>query len=516
MPESAEDSVVKAGSVTGRFPLITRFLISFLSLALVTMVLGVSGILSMNSLKAMNASVYQQSVLGLESLLRYERVLQSLQVSLGDMERMDDPMALDSSLKALSSTVESLDSIEKRYASRFIDAEDRKNFEQLRNGRNDFFKEMEQSQQAFMQGRLSEFHTSLSRELRPHMREMEAFLEKCVEKNDRFAREISEYNTKQAHRMIQWSIGLSLVALVLCIVLGLGLARSILRELGGEPSYAAEVVRQVASGDLSCDVLTRGDNAGSLLDSMKAMKDRLKGVISEVRDTADSLSSASEQISASALALAESSGEQAKSVEKTSESVGQISLTVTRNSENAQVTDAIAAKSAQQAKEGGEVVDQTLDAMQKIAARIGIIDDIAYQTNLLALNAAIEAARAGEHGRGFAVVAAEVRKLAERSQVAAHEIDLLAVGSVRLSKQAGVLLNEMVPSIRRTADLVQEISSASREQSASIRSINDSVSQLTRTTQSNASASEQLSATSVEMSSEANRLQSLLAWFRIG
>jgi len=499
----------------GKLPLTTRFMISFLSLAVVTVVLGAFSVASMNSLKSMNTSVYRQSVLGLESLLHYERVLQGLQVSLGDMERMDDPVALDSSLKMLSSMGSSLDSIEELYASRYIDDEDRKDFETLQSGRRNFLGEMARSQQAIMEGRLSEFHISLTQELRPHMRELEILLERCVRKNDRNARDISQYNALQSARMIRWSIVLSLIALFLCVALGLGLSRSILRELGGEPTYAAAVVRKIASGDLSCEVLTRGDNSASLLDSMRAMKERLQGVISDVRNTADSLSAASEQISASAQALAQSSSEQAKNVEKTSASVEVISQTVAQNSENAQVTDGIATKSATQAKDGGIVVGQTVEAMQKIASRIGIIDDIAYQTNLLALNAAIEAARAGEHGRGFAVVAAEVRKLAERSQVAAHEIDLLAAGSVKLSKDAGELLGEMVPSIRRTADLVQEITAASLEQAGSLKSINDSVLQLSSATQSNASASEELSATAAEMSSEAVRLQSLLAWFRI-
>jgi len=175
----------------------------------------------------------------------------------------------------------------------------------------------------------------------------------------------------------------------------------------------------------------------------------------------------------------------------------------------------MATKAAKEADEGGEAVKETVTAMKQIARKIVIIDDIAYQTNLLALNAAIEAARAGEHGKGFAVVAAEVRKLAERSQVAAQEISTVASGSVELAEKAGALLAQIVPSIRKTSDLVQEISAASQEQSAGVGQINSAVAQLSQTTQQNASASEELAATAEEMSSQAEQLQQSMSFFKV-
>ena len=318
------------------------------------------------------------------------------------------------------------------------------------------------------------------------------------------------------HRAVTYSILISLAILVILVVMGIMITVRILGQLGGEPDYAADVVRKVAAGDLTVQVDLRPGDKTSMLCAMKQMTEKLLGVIQEIRTSADGLASASEQISASAQSLSQSATEQAANVEETSAAVEEISSTVAQNAENAKVTDGIASRSADHAKEGGEAVGQTVAAMRKIAEKIGIIDDIAYQTNLLALNAAIEAARAGEHGKGFAVVAAEVRKLAERSQVAAQEISSVASNSVTLAEHAGKLLDELVPSIGKTADLVQEIAAASREQTSGLSQINTSVTQLSTTTQSTASASEQLSSTSEEMSAQALTLQEVVRYFNTG
>ncbi len=305
----------------------------------------------------------------------------------------------------------------------------------------------------------------------------------------------------------------------IALVAGLGIAvvitRGLLRQLGGEPDYAADIARQVAAGDLTVEVkLARGDTT-SLLAAMQRMVESLSHTIGEVRTAADALSAASEQVSATSQSLAQGSSEQAASLEETSASIEQMSASINQNTENAKVTDGIASKSASDATEGGAAVRATVDAMKSIADKIGIVDDIAYQTNLLALNAAIEAARAGEHGKGFAVVAAEVRKLAERSQVAAQEIGELAGSSVKTAERAGALLEEIVPSIRKTAELVQEITASSEEQSAGAGQINTAMSQISQTTQQNASASEELSATAEEMNGQAEQLQHLVGQFRL-
>jgi len=276
------------------------------------------------------------------------------------------------------------------------------------------------------------------------------------------------------------------------------------------------IARKIAGGDLSVEIDNqRKDEVGKVLSSIYEMIVKLRQIIGEVRTAADNLTNAAGQVSATAQSLSQSSSEQAASVEETTSSMEQMTASISQNTENAKVTDGMASKAAKEAAEGGDAVGRTVEDMKSIASKIGIIDDIAYQTNLLALNAAIEAARAGDHGKGFAVVAAEVRKLAERSQVAAQEIGNLASSSVKQAERAGTLLTEMVPTIRKTSDLVQEIASASSEQSSGVAQINGAIGQLNQATQQNASASEELAATAEELGSQAEQLQQTMTFFQL-
>ncbi|MES2151520.1 MAG: methyl-accepting chemotaxis protein [Pseudomonadota bacterium] len=308
--------------------------------------------------------------------------------------------------------------------------------------------------------------------------------------------------------------GIALIA-ALAVLIGWTVSRGLIAQIGGEPDYVAAILNLVAQGDLRQQVAVRSGDRRSLVFAMHAMVGRLATTVAEVRQAADALTEAASQTKATAMSLSQSTSLQAAGVEQTSASVEQISASISQNSENAKITGAMAATAARDATEGGAAVRNTAQAMGTIAAKIGIIDDIAYQTNLLALNAAIEAARAGVHGKGFSVVAAEVRKLAERSQVAAAEIGEVAATSVDMARQAGVLLERMLPSIRRTSDLVEEISAASSEQSSGAGQIGAAMVQLSGATQKNAAASEQLAATAADVSEQAERLQRAVGFFSV-
>ena len=280
-------------------------------------------------------------------------------------------------------------------------------------------------------------------------------------------------------------------------------------------SDVARLLGEFAEGNLTHRI--ERDYAGlfgQVKDSANATAENLARVLEEVRQAADALTGAAGQVSATAQTLSQAASEQAASVEETSSTMDTMSASISQNSDNAKVTDGMATKTSREAVDGGQAVHETVQAMKQIAAKIGIVDDIAYQTNLLALNAAIEAARAGEHGKGFAVVAAEVRKLAERSQEAAREIGTLAGSSVSKAERAGKLLDEIVPSIQKTSELVQEIAAASAEQSESVTQIGGAMGQLSQATHQNAAASEELAATSEMLSSQAGQLQQSIAFFK--
>ena len=331
-----------------------------------------------------------------------------------------------------------------------------------------------------------------------------------------FQSSLMEKSGKEAEEMVAATKNLILSLAIGAIVIAVGFAWWVTMSITRPLNEAVKAATALSEGDLTVKLESDSkDEVGHLMNAMQNMIGKLTQIIGEVRTAADNLTNAAGQVSATAQSLSQSSSEQAASVEETTSSMEQMTASISQNTENAKVTDGMASKAAAEAADGGQAVMQTVEAMKSIADKIGIIDDIAYQTNLLALNAAIEAARAGDHGKGFAVVAAEVRKLAERSQVAAQEIGGLASSSVKQAERAGTLLNEMVPSIRKTSDLVQEIAAASAEQSSGVAQINGAMGQLNQATQQNASASEELAATAEELGSQAEQLQQTMTFFHL-
>ncbi len=272
------------------------------------------------------------------------------------------------------------------------------------------------------------------------------------------------------------------------------------------------IAKAIAQGDLQITICERSE-VDELMKALQEMLQRLSEVVSGVKSAADNVAHGSRAMTASAMQLSEGATEQAASAEEASSSIEQMSANIRQNADNAIQTEKIAMTTADRARDGGQAVNETIAAMKKIVDKINIIEEIARQTNLLALNAAIEAARAGEHGKGFAVVAAEVRKLAERSQVAAGEISTLSAGSVAVAEKAGLLLDQIVPDIQRTAELVQEIAAASREQDAGSVQINSAIQRLDQVIQQNSASAEEMASTSEELSGQAERLLQMMQFF---
>lgn len=300
------------------------------------------------------------------------------------------------------------------------------------------------------------------------------------------------------------------------VPLGLLLAFVIARGIIGPMLKGVDFAKAVADGDLTAELdVEQKDEVGQLAAALKGMVAQLQRIVADVRSAADNVAAGSQELSASSEEMSQGATEQAAAAEEASSSMEQMAANIKQNADNAMQTEKIAIKSSEDAKQGGEAVGQTVAAMKNIAEKISIIEEIARQTNLLALNAAIEAARAGEHGKGFAVVASEVRKLAERSQNAAAEISELSGSSVQVAEQAGEMLTKMVPDIQRTAELVQEIAAASKEQDTGADQVNKAIQQLDQVIQQNASASEEMASSSEELSSQAEQLQETISFFKV-
>lgn len=307
-----------------------------------------------------------------------------------------------------------------------------------------------------------------------------------------------------------------IILLVFSIILAAGISIWIIRSITDSLNKAKEVIKAISEGNLMITINTNSkDEIGELLQFLQNMVVKLKEVIGYVTTASDNIASASYQMSASSQQVAQGATEQAASAEEVSSSMEEMAANIQQNTDNAQQTEKIALQAAEDVKEGSQTVNQTVESMKIIAEKISIIGEIARQTNLLALNAAVEAARAGEHGKGFAVVAAEVRKLAERSQLAATDIDVLSKSSVAIAEKSGKLLIQIVPNISKTSRLVQEISASSMEQNAGAEQINSAIQQLNQVIQQNAAASEEMATSAEELSSQAESLKDAISFFQI-
>ncbi|MGC4001330.1 MAG: methyl-accepting chemotaxis protein [Anaeromyxobacter sp.] len=531
--------------------LVVKLVLGFVLVAAMAAGVGWYGLTEINRLNAADTFLYEKCALGLRYAGEINGEFRATRGFLYEALLAKSEAARDSALKEVATREEKIAVAFTRYEETLVTTEDRARFEGLQQVHQRYAHQLAAVRDQIRAANTAGAANLLQGEFLEAAVALRVKVKELLDANAAAAEATAKVNADLARQAVRSMITIAALAFALAVLLGILIARSISepvrslvaaanRMASGDVDIEVKIDRQdevgvlaaafgemvhamrgvtraaqdIAAGNLAVEVRARSDR-DELMKALAAMVAKLSEVVQGVQSAAHNVAGGSQQLNASSEQLSQGATEQASSIEEISSSMEQMSANIRQNADNSTQTEKIASKAAAAAREGGEAVARTVEAMKQIAGKISIIGEISRQTNLLALNAAIEAARAGEHGKGFAVVASEVRKLAERSQKAAGEITELSGTSVAVAEKAGDLLARILPDVQRTAELVLEITSASREQDSGAAQITKAIQQLDQVIQQNASAAEETSATAEELTSQASQLQATIAFFRV-
>lgn len=491
----------------------SKLLVSFSVIVLIVIGLGVLSVKSLSGMNGMVKTIYDDRFVPVVDLDKINYSLANIRMGALKIANESDATRRQAIADTAAEDTRNINRLIEKYGATYMIPEEKKVFEEFKSAWKAYEASRLNTYTWAVQGLIEKAKENARTDASVKFDVVDEKIKRLIGIQD----EVGQALYKEAGETYASTRNLIIGATVLALAISIGLVLLLTRLIAVPlANITHNVANRIATGDLSVDIEVGGrDEIGQLLAAMKNMVDKLKNVVSDVRAVSDNVAGGSKELSSGAQQISQGATEQAASMEETSSSMEQMAANIRQNTENAQQTEQIALKSAEDAGESGKAVSETVGAMKEIADKISIIEEIARQTNLLALNAAIEAARAGEHGKGFAVVASEVRKLAERSQTAAGEISDLSSSSVQVAERAGEMLSKLVPDIKKTADLVQEITAASGEQNSGADQINGALQQLDQVIQRNAGAAEELASTSEELASQSDQLQRAIAFFKV-
>jgi methyl-accepting chemotaxis protein len=490
----------------------TKLVSGFLLVALVAAAIGLVGIEEIDKINRADSMLYEKLTVPLGDLGEIAVAFQKVRIDLRDLVETDDSgekERIKEQIKSLRASIgEKVSALEKT----IVTEEGHRLLEEYKSVRVEYGQVIARVTQLSDLDRNAEAKATLLIDGKTAAAHYQTVIDRLVAAKLKQAGLTAQSNVDIGTSARRGMVALSTVGCLIALAFGLFISRAITLPI----RKAVQVANSLAEGDLTITVQSNSkDETGIMMSAIAQMVEKLKSVVGEVISAADAVAAGSQELSATAQQLSRGAAEQATSAEEISCSMEEMTSGIRNNADHSARTEKISSKSARDAEEGGNAVQQTVSAMKEIAQKVAIIEEIARQTNLLALNAAIEAARAGEHGKGFSVVASEVRKLAERCQVAASQICTLSTSSVQVAENAGEMLGVMVPDILSTAELVRKISAASKGQESGADQISKAIQQLDDVIQRNASSSEEMATTSQVLSGQARQLKGAIGFFRI-